>query len=668
VKKAVLVLSSLGFLASPHAFAANDGEVERLMSLSLEELMTMTVDIATQTRQTLSQAPAVVSVITAEDIQATGATHLMEMLQSVPGIYVKTNLFGAKPLLTFRGASGANVLLMVNGAPAKDLVWSPGIFWKGMPANMIERIEIIRGPGSALYGSDAAAGVINVVTRTAVGGIDTAEAGVRAGNFDSQAGWLKYGTRWNGFDIAFTADVAQTDGHSPFIARAYGNTAGHARYGWNNTDLHLSIGRAHWRLLLDHTRHGDVEIGLTGGAVLDPRTRAHDSLDSVALLYTNPTFARDWEMNGELRYRDMAYSSGNGYFEGIPAYALHKQESSAERRLNFELSGAYRGFRNHALRFGAGYVLHDLYAFEQWLDGVPKVIDNGSRYTFLPTGVVAATGIAPKKRKNHYAFLQDVWSFAPDWELTAGLRYDHYSDFGSTLNPRLALVWQTTPQLTTKLMYGQAFRAPSYLERYVTTAANPPNPVIRPEQSRTLELSLSWLAARNLQLGANIYRFERDNVIAPQPPVSGQFANHDRYVTHGAEIEAQWHATHSVRLTGNLSLMKGGDVTSPLRDLAIPTKQAHMRIDWTFLPKWHWNFQANWFAARPLPTGDLRAPQGAFALADTTVRHFHGSEWEFAASIRNLFDQDVREYSSTRLWHNLPLPGRNFYAEVRYKF
>lgn len=663
-KPSLLVLALL--CRTAHA-QPEDEEIRQLMAMSLEELMTTTVTISTNTKQTLSKAPGVVSVITSDDIKATGTTNLMEILQSVPGIYVKANLFGFKPLISFRGASGTNVLLMINGAPAKDLVWSPGIFWKGMPADMIERIEIIRGPGSALYGSDASAGVINVITRTA-GTIDYSEAGMRLGSFDTGNVWLQHGMRWNGFEIALMADVSRTDGHSPFIRRAYGNSSGQADYGYESQDWHLSVARGNWRMLLDHARHDDVAIGLTGGAVLDPETRANDSLSSLALLYADPEFADDWALNGEFRYRDMQYSSGNGYFEGIPAYANLKQESSAERRLNFEISAMYSGVRDHRLRFGGGYVEHDLYAFTQVLDGVSKVIDNGDTYTFLPTAVVPVTSTAPHRRKNRYVFLQDIWSFSQDWELTAGVRYDHYSDFGSTLNPRLALVWQTTNQVTTKLMYGRAFRAPSYLERYVTTAANPPNPELSPERSKTLELSFAWRATRDLRLGANIYRFERRDVIAPNPPVSGQFDNLDRFVTRGIELEAQWQALSNLRLAGNLSTMKNGDTASPLRDLAIPRTQAYLRADWAFRPKWNWNLQTNWFGARPLPAGDLRASQSPYMLTDTTIRYYHGSDWEFSASIRNLFDEEAVDYSSTRLWYNLPLPRRSAFVEARYKF
>lgn len=617
----------------------------------------MSVTIAAQTPQPLARASSVVSVITADDIRATGTTNLMEILQSVPGVYVKSNLFGAKPLITLRGASGANALLLINGAPVKDLVWSPSIFWKGMPAHLIERIEIVRGPGSALFGADAAAGVINVITKTAEP-LREPEIGLRSGGFASRSGWLHYGTEWNCYQVSLIADVSATDGHAPWIGSDYLGRSDTARFGYDSQDLHLSVGKGHWRLLADYTRHADVAIGLTGGAVLDPTTRAHDQVASLALLYDNDRYTPDWGLRSELRYRDLDYSSGNGFWELPPGvsppagqilYGLN-QLDSAERRMNFEVSGTYRGGRGHALQIGAGHVWQDLYLVRQLRDGVPG--------DFAPE----------KMRRNGYFFVQDIWEFSRNWELTVGARYDRYSDFGSAFNPRLALVWQTAPRLTTKLMYGEAFRAPSFLELYSLTAANASNPDLKPEKSRTLELAFSWLASRDLRLGANLYRFVRTDVIAPEATSPYRFQNFERYATNGLELEFDWQLLRNLRLQGNFSAMRNGTVDDPFRDLAIPQKQAYLRMDWAFRPKWNWNIQMNWFDQRPLPAGDPRAVLGAGTQVDTTLRYFHGSQWEFAAAARNLFDRPLYDYSSKRLPGNLPLPGRQLYGEIRYKF
>ncbi len=683
MKRLIAAIAILSVSLGNTAQADNNAGLERLLMLSMDELMSLRVKISTNTEQTLSRAPSVVSVITADDIRATGATNLTEILQSVPGIYVRANLFGFRPQITFRGASGAHTLLMLNGAPLKDLVWNAGIFWKGLPISMIERVEIIRGPGSALFGSDASAGVINVITRTA-GRIEQSEVGARLGHFDSQAGWLRHGTKWNGFDIAFTAELSHTDGHAPFIAvdgqtskdassgTLVSHAPGQARFGWDGQDLHLSIARGNWRLLADHMGHDNLEIGLTGAAVLDPTTQGRDQRHDLALLYNNDQFAPNWGLNAQLRHHQLSYSSGRGFQERPPGYTdatgtypdgYINRMSSSEHGLSFEASGLYTGFSQHAVRVGGGYKTDKLARVEQWLnlgtgpDGNPIVAGSAlvdvsdTPYAFAPE----------KARHNSYVFLQDVWTLANDLELTAGARYDQYSDFGGSLNPRLALVWQSTDRLTSKLIYGEAFRAPSFLELYAPTAATKPNPDLIPERTKTWELSFDYAATRNLKLDVDFYRFVQSDLIAPD--ASNQFQNAGHNTAHGIEIEAQWQATKTFRLSGNLTRRK-----ETVEFNSVPARKAYLRTDWAFDPNWNWNIQANWIGARPLAAGNPRAPLNAYALLDTTIRHFHRADWEFAASIRNLFDVDAREYSSAAIPDNLPLPGRSFHAELTYRF
>jgi len=683
VRKSVLVIPFLGLFQALSAAADGDSNMDQLLSLSLEEVMATKVMISTNTKQTLSKAPSAVSVITAEDIKASGTTNIAEILQSVPGIYIRTNLFGFRPQITFRGAANPHTLLMVNGVPERDLVWSTGIFWRGLTANMVERIEIIRGPGSALFGSDASAGVINIITKSA-GKIAQSEVGARAGSFDTQAGWMQHGGEWNGFDINFTAEVSHTDGHNPFIAvdgqtsldKKFGtrvsSAPGYAYYGYDNEDIRLSVGKGNWRLLAEHMRQSNVGIGLTGAAILDPLTRGENSRSDIGLLYNNEAFSRDWGVNAELRYYDLDYTSGDGFQEnprdfkdatGAYPSGFMNLMRSAQRGLTLEGSGLYNGLKTHAIRVGGGYKSDNLYYVEQFINkgtgpdgnplpaGGPLVDVSDTPYAFAPE----------KTRRISYVYIQDVWTLSNDWELTAGARYDHYSDFGGTLNPRAALVWQSTERLITKLMYGQAFRAPSYLELYALTAATKPNSNLSPERSRTWDLAFSYLASKDLKLGVDFYRFVQDNLIAGD--ATNQYQNMGSNTALGVELDAQWQATRALRVSGNLT---SRDDTIAFN--SVPKRKAYLRADWGFMPNWNWNVQANWIDKRTLLAGDPRAPLNAYTLVDTTLRYSPRKEWQYAVSIRNLFNADAREYSSSAIPNNLPLPGRSAYAEVRYKF
>ena len=141
-------------------------------------------------------------------------------------------------------------------------------------------------------------------------------------------------------------------------------------------------------------------------------------------------------------------------------------------------------------------------------------------FSLLNFGVLTNVSDTPfvflpeKHRDNKYSFVQDVWSFANDWELTAGIRYDAYNDFGDTWNPRLALVWSARHDTTLKLLYVLAFRAPSFAE-----FRNQNNPValgndeLDPEEIETFEFALDYRPAESLHLGANVFYYKWDDII-----------------------------------------------------------------------------------------------------------------------------------------------------------
>lgn len=659
----------------PAALVHADAEerLDHFLSLSLEELMAQEITISTNSKQTLTKAPAVVSIITADDIKATGATNLVDVLEGVPGVHVRANQFAFRPLIQFRGANATQTLLMVNGVPMRDLMWGFGIFWKGLPVSMVERVEIIRGPGSALFGADASAGVINVITKTA-GKIENAEVGARSGSFNTQTAWAQYGGNWGGHEVAMTAESYRTDGHDPLIADDAADPAisyapGTAGYGWHNDDIRFSVARGHVRLMANYMRHSDLEVGLTGGGVVDPVTRGSDSRYNFDLLYDNDKFSEHWGVNAELRYQHLDYTSGDGFQEQPPGYVggavtypngLINQMRSAEKRLGFEVSGLYSGFSGHAIRLGAGVTEHDLYRVEQ-------IVSDPANPAQLIDVSDTPSAFAPENvRTISHLYLQDVWGISENVELTAGARYDHYSDFGETVNPRLAMVWNNSDRLTTKLMYGQAFRAPSYRELYASTSYAQPNENLTPEQSQTIELAFAYTATKDLQLNLNLFHFLQSELIR-RNSTSGQYENTGDHNIRGIELEAQWQASRELKVSGNVTLRNQDDTI--YRAVDEPDQDAYLRLDWGFLRNWNWNLQGNWLGERPrTSSADTRPAAEAYLLTDTTLRYASSDNWEFATSVRNLLDVDARASTGASIPDDLPLPERNFYAELRYKF
>jgi len=178
------------------------------------------VSIATGSRLPISRAPAVATVITAEDIASIGATDLDEVLETVPGLHVARSTLVSSPVYVIRGINlGFNpqVLMLINGVPITTVyTGSRGVAWGGMPVDNIARVEVIRGPGSALYGADAYAGVINIITKTTDDFTGT-EAGLRAGSFHSGDAWALHGGKWGPVNVSAYLHVGRTDGPSQTI-------------------------------------------------------------------------------------------------------------------------------------------------------------------------------------------------------------------------------------------------------------------------------------------------------------------------------------------------------------------------------------------------------------------------------------------------------------------
>jgi len=162
-------------------------------AMSPAELAATSVTIATGTPKSVSQSAAVTSVVTAEQIKAMGATELHEVLETIPGIHASlqssTNDYSYS-LRGIRNATNSELLMMVNGTRINTPFRGSTMTHFELPLEAIARVEVIRGPGSALYGADAFAGVVNIITKKSKD-INGTQMGVRAGDAGTQSGWMR---------------------------------------------------------------------------------------------------------------------------------------------------------------------------------------------------------------------------------------------------------------------------------------------------------------------------------------------------------------------------------------------------------------------------------------------------------------------------------------------
>ncbi len=656
------------------------------------------VTIATGSRVPVHRAPSMATVITAEDIAAIGATDLDEVLETVPGLHVARSTQANGPVYVIRGVhrdTNPQVLMLENGVPVSSAFsGNRGNVWGGLPLENVARIEVIRGPGSAAYGADAFTGVINIITKTATD-IDGSEAGIRAGTFRSGDAWVLHGGKLGALDVAAYFRAGTTDGHERTVRadaqsgldRLFGTTASHApgpiNSGRKAVDGQLDLGYAKWRLRLGYKERDDVGSGTGVASALDPTGKSYSQRITSDLSYLDKDFARDWEVTAQasfMHYKEFSdlvlYPAGTNLGGGAFADGMIGNPYKWERHGRFNASAFYTGFASHRLRIGTGMEKAEIYKVRE----TKNFRSNDPLFSPLGTGsfadVIQASNneifLRPHSRIVRYAYVQDEWTFAKDWTLTAGLRHDRYTDFGGTTNPRFALAWEAAYNLTAKVLYGTAFRAPAFTEQYnINNPVVAGNPDLKPERMRTLEAAVSWQPAETLALSANVFRYEMRDIIQL---VNGTYDNAGRQTGNGLEFEAAWEVTRSLRLSGNYSLQRSTDEETG-RDAGLaPHHRLYLRADWRFAPGWQANAQANWVGERKRAAGDTRPDIDDYATVDLTVRTLRGrNRWDFAFSVRNLFDADAREPSAwgtpfVPLPYDFPLPGRSFFAQTGYRF
>ncbi|MBI5889113.1 MAG: TonB-dependent receptor [Nitrosomonadales bacterium] len=633
-----------------------------------------TVSIATGSRQDLRRAPSVASVVTAEDIAAMGAADLDEVLETVPGLHVSHSSIRYASTYMIRGLGVGNqanpqILLLQNGIPMTTMYnGDRGSAWNVVPLENVARIEIIRGPGSALYGADAFAGVINIITKTAEDTPGT-EFGMRVGSFNTRGVWTQHGGNAGEAEVAAYLRVGSSDGIKE-VTRAKSSPApGSVSTDYDAVDGGLNLAYDKWRFRAGYKLRDNVGTGAGVSSALDPASKSRAEHLTSDISWTDPQFAQDWSVGvtaGYLYY-SMEYRDNVMLLppSARPPDGLIGGPNQWERQQRLSAFAAYSGLADHSMRLGLGHDDLDLYR--------TKTIKN---YLFDASGVPVVTGpptdysdiqphIRPQQRQVSYAYVQDEWRFSPDWTFTAGVRHDQYSDFGGTTNPRAALVWEAAYNLSAKLLYGRAFRAPSFNELYGINPVANGNPNLGPETIGTSEAAVSWQVNQDLQMNLGVFRYDAKDIIRL---VGGYFTNIGGVHGSGAELESVWDIDRGVRLTGNYSFQESVDEETQADAGYAPHHHLFLRGDARLSLSLMASMKINWIADRKRAVGDARPEVADFKTVDLCLRTGQTDiPWDFAVSIRNLFNARVLEPTlapGTALPDDLPMARRSFHIQA----
>jgi outer membrane receptor for ferrienterochelin and colicins len=523
------------------ATAGAQQDVKDLSEVSLEELSNIQVYSASKHMQSASEAPASVTVVTADEIQKYGYRNLADILRSVPGFYVTYDR-----AYTFVGVRGfgrlgdwnSRILVLIDGHRINNNVLGQAMLGNEflVDVDMIERVEIVRGPSSSLYGANAFFAVINVITRTAKEVKDW-ELSFQTGSFGTDEGRATYGHQFNDLGVLLSGTFYNSTGQTLFFPE-FDNPAN------NNGITSDTDYESYKHILATLTYHGFTLQGLFStrdkgvptayfGAVFnDPRDYNVDSHQYVSLDYQHPI--GKWQLDVGTSY-DQARLQGP-----VPEAPLIAGEPIVLSTYSFrgnwwtgEIKVSRDLFERNHLTFGSE-VRDNLRQDQGDLLNPPNTFS-----TDLNSSLISAL------------YVQDEFGITSRLTLNAGVRYDHYSTFGGTTNPRAALIFRASDKTTFKLLYGNAFSAPDVYETTPDFGIFYDDSLkLRPEHIQSLEARVEQGLGQYFQLSSGVYRNRISDLISlVSVPSDGnfQYQNAGNAQAVGMDVELSGRASNGLQ-------------------------------------------------------------------------------------------------------------------------
>lgn len=634
---------------------------EDLLSLYDEDEI---IEIATGTKKSIRFAPSVATVIDKEEIKASGARFLREALEQVTSLHIGQGILLADYEISIRGIDSSNnphVLVLIDGVQVKSLFSAARPASFRLPTSSIERIEVIRGPGSAVYGADAYAGVINVVTKDGESSTGTS-VGSRLGTFNTQDAWVSYGKNHDDGTFYIGYDYTRSDGdHNRIVARdGFGNSGLYRdEYEIHNLTVKGAYKHLDYNFLLHNLINGGNAVG--GAYTLDPQGRINADWWQGNLSYT---FEASEDSSLEI---STSYGEGDFFIENVlippnmsvdyPA-GMIGNPGIDQKTLNVDIVGLNSGIANHVFRIGLGYRLEDADSSEvKNFDSTAAPVPFGPG--FLPGPF---SGTPPQlrnvsndpnniflddvSRELYYVSVQDEWRFSDDWELTLGVRFDEYNDVGSTINPRAALVWAKDYNATLKVLAGRAFRPPSFTELF---AQNNPtqngNADLDPETIDTYEIDFEYMFSADSSLHTTLFYYEAENLI--ELDSAFQFQNHRDQEGLGIELEYRRSLNTDVKLEINATYQDIEDSNTHMTIAEVPRIVAYGAIHIDVANASTISLDVNYIGKRNRAVGDSRNGIGDLSIMNMALNsELVADTLDLDFSIKNIFDEKAYEPST----------------------
>ncbi len=655
----VLLLCCLALGASPGLRAEGQG-LDDLLDLNLDDLLNLKVVSALKAPQTINRVPATVRVITADQIRDRGYFTLEEALADLPGLQFR-NILGFNSYTFMRGVPGQNnkILLLVDGIQINEL--NSGGFYGGGQVNLanVERIEVVYGPASALYGTNAVSGIINIVTQDPRDG-SGGRVSAGGGNFDTRTADFRVAAHDPGRDLGFTLSGLFKTTDKGDLRGAEGD------FNWtgamDNFEEDLSLdGKFRYRdfsagLLVQEKDASRATVQKTADAPLSD----HGVNWHIRFLNAWATYA--YERDPRWGVRATAYHRDSTVLDDtIPVIEL-PEEGSAGRQIRYFRPGQLSGSETQiswAPAPGSHFTFGLVLERERLADGYSiTVSDSASQRPPRPPDPEMTTDTLVS------AYAQGRVALARGLDLFLGVRHDDSSYYGTVDTPRAGLVLNRG-RLTAKVLVMEAFRAPKPWD-YTDGLGNPG---LRPEEMRSFEAAGAWSFSANWRLEVAAYRNRLDNLLTRAEGDEGwRWTNAGRLDTDGAEAALEFRRgpwTGHLNATYTDSINAGGG-----QEPEIARWGANAGFQYAFSHAVRVAVRGRYLGARDNPktipsTGDDRIGDAFILHAALTLRLPRGFDLQVVAD--NLLDA-VYYHPSNLPPSRYRQPQRALRLQVSYAF
>ncbi|OPY74985.1 MAG: Colicin I receptor precursor [Syntrophorhabdus sp. PtaU1.Bin050] len=624
---------------------------------SLEELMDITVFGASRFDQKVSEVPSFVSMVTSDEIKKYGYRTLADILNSLSGfhvIYDRTyNYIGSRGLGR-AGDFNARYLVLIDGHRINDNIYDSTYAGTDLPldVDLIDRVEVMRGPSSTVYGSNAFLGVINIVTRKGED-FDGAEVSASAGSFDTYTGRYSFGKQFpNGFEMVLSGSALDSRGDTHYYKEFDDLSTNNGIMRNGDSDKSGSaFAKLSYKDFVFTGAFGRRTKGIPTAPYETDFTNQNEGIDERGFLDLKYTRNIDdsTTIKGRVFYDHYRYK-GTWPFDGI----LNK-DYALGRWWGGDIMLIKRLFTKHKVSVGAEYT------FNARQD--QRNYDEDPHAVYLDD---------ERNSTNWAVYIQDTYSVRDNLIFDMGVRYDHYDFTRSATSPRLGLIYNPFAGTRFKLIYGTAFRAPNVCELYYQEPSwMKANPNLKPESIKTYELVYEQRLFDSLHLTTAGFYNKIDRLIAQTlDPDDGFtfFDNLDDIEMKGFELEfkGEWDRRFKGRMSYTYQDARdkttGRTLVNSPKHLVKANFTTHLWKD-LLVPGIEMQYVSNRKTLNGTKAG------GFFITNLTFLSRKLASNFEISFNVYNLFDRKYSYPASSEYRMNtIEQDGRTFRLKMTYGF